>query len=411
MIFVQLIPLVLLAFFCRYEKNIHLLTSLMISLYTLVPLFLYEKFPEYSILIGAYTGNSGLAQIHAYVFLYNATYLFLVLLVPRKLRWKSIDFTSMGLSKLVDLSVVVVLLFLLASFIILENEINYLSVQVAENLSMGAKFFVMSVKLYPMILLAFIVGRAYGHVNISKSIIVLSLCIFVYFCIIMGNRVDIAAFLLGFIYIFSYSKKTIFKLKYIINGIFIGSICLFIFAIIEQARGGSNVSTMTISLERFIFQDYFAPFHVFIAAVNKNYIDPLLVLASNFGNLIPGITLIFDEPKPYITEVVSQFINGHVIVGRTQGFASHIYLEGWVTMGFLGFFYSAFMNFMLVNFVISISQRLPHDLGIILIGLWGMCILPIIRSQSVVALRYLLVYIPFILAIYLLFRRNKLIKK
>ncbi|MDC1272139.1 hypothetical protein N8Z94_06015 [Planktomarina temperata] len=367
--------------------------------------------PEFSKLIGAYTGSSALLLVHIYVFLFNTTYLILVTFLPRLFRWKKTSIKPTNVSKFNNVTIAFVLVLMVLFFTLVSDEISYKMVQESDNLSLVSKFFAMLVKLYPMFLITLLVGRMLNYNSVSKLLIILSICAFIVFCLHMGSRSDIAGFLLGIIFIYAYRQKSLFNLRIFLYGTIFIVLLLIIFSLILHMRGGGNLIGFTLDIRQFIFQDYFAPFHVFIAAVNKGFIDPELVLFSNIGNLFPGTTLVLNEPIPYVTEVVSRLMNTNAIIGRTQGFASHIFVDGWVAFGILGFIFSAASVYALVSFVLVLAQRMDPDLEYIIIGLWGMIVLPIIRSQTSVAFRYLAFYIPVIVLAYLIFVRRRNMEK
>ena len=410
MIYIHFLPVIALSFFCKYEKNIHLLTILLINLYTLFPLYFYIYFPEFSEIIGAHTGYLGLPSVHMYVFLFNTSYLFLVLFMPRFFRWRRVKIKPTAVSKFNSFTLVIVLVLMVLLFTLVSHETSYKLVQKSDNLSLVSKVFAMLVKLYAMFLITLLVGRMFGYNTTSIIIITCSILVFTAFCLHLGSRSDLAGFFMGIVFIYAYRQKLLFSFRNICFGLILSPLVLIFFSLILYLRGGGNLINFALDIEQFIFQDYFAPFHVFIAAANKQFIDPELVFISNIGNLVPGTTLVINEPIPYVTEVVSRFMNTSAIIGRTQGFASHIFLDGWVAFGIFGFIFSAALVYAMVSFVLVCAQRLDPDLQYIMIGLWGLVVLPIIRSQTSVAFRYLALYIPVVVLIYLIFVRQRNMK-
>ena len=209
----------------------------------------------------------------------------------------------------------------------------------------------------------------------------------------IGSRTDILSFIIGII-IFETLNGLTKKKIYILGTTFIFFIIFLLF--LEQSRLGETNTTADVTLsQKIILKDYFAPAHLLYTAINYNFIDPLLVLKSNFANSL--ILLNVDYLQMPITELIAPGV-----ANRSQGFAFYLFTEGYLFMGFLGFIYNALMLScgLFIWYIIYNSNLKPFRIMILTI----MCtqVANLARSQSSYFYKDILViFIPIFLFIYL----------
>lgn len=209
----------------------------------------------------------------------------------------------------------------------------------------------------------------------------------------IGSRTDILAFIIGII-IFETLNGLTKKKIYTLATTFIFVIIFLLF--LEQSRLGESNTNADVNLtQKIILKDYFAPAHLLYTAINYNFIDPFLVLKSNFANSL--ILLNVDYLQMPITELIAPGV-----ANRSQGFAFYLFTEGYLFMGLLGFIYNALMLScgLFIWYIIYNSNLKPFRIMILTI----MCtqVANLARSQSSYFYKDILViFIPIFLFIYL----------
>lgn len=170
-----------------------------------------------------------------------------------------------------------------------------------------------------------------------------------------GNRTDLLSLVLGMLALEEYLRSSSSHLRSQSNSRtgeikhekkgswrrFLGimaalTITVAILTIIEYGRGGktSDESLETDALTQAILvKDYYAPFHVLIGVIANEYIDPMVVLASNAANALMFLKV--DYLQAYAVE---QWDPGTVT--RAASPAMFAFTEGYMFMGWGGFVYN-----------------------------------------------------------------------
>jgi hypothetical protein len=87
---------------------------------------------------------------------------------------------------------------------------------------------------------------------------------------------------------------------------------------IETIRGGGDAQSLA---EAILLKDYYGPFHILIAAMAFDYIDPWEVIVSNSANTVILLK------QPYLQTTVAELFNPGVAT-RSAGYAFYLFSEG-----------------------------------------------------------------------------------
>jgi hypothetical protein len=369
----------------------------------------YCFFPELSELISAFFGKKYFYIFYTYNFLsFLLFYILFYFYFDRIANFKKYTIVhekkvSLFLSFIIFIFFYYsyLLLYLIANF----NDINYQNASdpiFLENSTIFYKIFAIFYKslvgygiiFYVQLRSKFVYNKiSYFSVSALKFLNLLNILFLFVISTKIGSRTDILAFIIGIIIFESLNgltKKTLIFLSF--TFIFVTIFLLFL----EQNRLGEVNSIKEVTLtEKIILKDYFAPAHLLFTAMNYNFIDPLLVLKSNFANSL--ILLNVDYLQMPITELIAPGV-----ANRSQGFAFYLFTEGYLFMGFSGFIYNAFMLLcgLVIWYIIYNSNLKPYRIMILTI----MCtqVANLARSQSSYFYKDILViFIPIFLFIYL----------
>ena len=106
---------------------------------------------------------------------------------------------------------------------------------------------------------------------------------------------------------------------------------------IQSSRSDDAREKDTVA-EAILLKDYYAPFHILIAAMALEYVYSWEVAVSNSANSL------FLLNHPYLQATVADLFNPGVST-RSTGYAFYIFSEGYLVMGWLGFLYNGLVVF------------------------------------------------------------------
>lgn len=175
--------------------------------------------------------------------------------------------------------------------------------------------------------------------------------LFILITVAVGSRTDPLALALG-ILAYEYYFRRFFVRRIIVSNVRkapssvwspVVKISGFLFATIaaltalEIVRNGGAITRddleTSVVAQAVLLKDYYWPFHVLIGAISHNYIDPVVAVASNFGNALMFVGVDYLQ-----NFVVDQWASGSVT--RTAGPAMYAFTEGFVMFGGFGFIYN-----------------------------------------------------------------------
>ncbi len=369
----------------------------------------YCFFPEFSELINAYFGKKSFYTFYFYNFFSFSLFFLLFVLFYKKIqkeRKYEIKFDkNASIFLFFILYILLYYTYLIGYFIFNYNTIDYQNASdpiFLQSSSIFYKTFAIFYKslvgygiiFYVQMKLKKTYNRiSYFSFSALRFLNIFNIIILFIISTKIGSRTDILAFIIGVIIFESINglnKKTIFYLTSL--SLLIGVFLLFL----EQKRLGEVNSTVEVTLsQKILLKDYFAPAHLLFTAINYDFIDPILVLKSNFANSL--ILLNVDYLQMPITELIAPGV-----ANRSQGFAFYLFTEGYIFMGFFGFIYNALMLFfgLFIWYKIYNSNFKPFRIMILTI----MCtqVANLARSQSSYFYKDILViFIPIFLFIYL----------
>jgi len=246
-------------------------------------------------------------------------------------------------------------------------------------------------------------------------IFLISLSIFLITAIRSGQRIEIAATLLGFLVFIWFTfkdrvgiKNKRQKLKWIFIVCLIG-IILFQGIRIIRGHNESFLAFLTaiknpqtyLSLflpKNLIFQDWLSPSLTLVTSMERDIIFPGEVIKSNLTVLIPFIS------HESFGGILSRIIDPEGI----QGHGYYILTEGYNFMGFFGFLYSAFIFViglrLLESFFASTNDKLFNAF---MYGIIAFLSIEIIRGQSIMFLKGVYLYFLPALLLFILMSNKK----
>lgn len=229
---------------------------------------------------------------------------------------------------------------------------------------------------------------------------ILEFILFITIALKLSNRTDLLSFTLGIVFleidIMRGAKKKYFNLLWII---FVIVVVIYTFGMIEATRSQDVAENYTF-VEKILYKDYFAPAHILIAAMGLQYVDPLEVLESNSAN-----SLILLK-HPYLQETVTELFNPGITT-RSSSYAFYIFSEGYLALGWLGFFYNGLVVFLGVSLWKRLSHSNNHYYNLFMLSLMATQVANIARGQSSYFIKN--IYMMFLPAMFLFFLGTGLI--
>jgi hypothetical protein len=171
------------------------------------------------------------------------------------------------------------------------------------------------------------------------------------------------------------SRPPIFK------GILLASAVIIYGKLARDSRGADQSSDLDW-LSTLVLQDYYAPAHMLFAAIFYHIIDPLLVIASNTTNLIPGLGL------PYLQFDITEIFN-QGITTRAASYAFYILTEGYLFCGDMGFLYNTIIISVGMGFWRLLSSTRSSKFNALVLPIIALDVTNICRGQSVYFIKLL----------------------
>ena len=405
MILLQLFVIGVSCVFLSRVSSFLLLFYAILSLYTIVPQIGYIYFPELSVAMDAYFGQSIISSFQIF-FLSNLIVVPLALYLSSKLKLSSgLAFRFSGFPGKSFFWLLYIFYFcsMWIIFIFNNQDINYAT----SSLSGGASIFIY---LFP-IMNKFGIGLAvlsYAYKDLSSYHRFLSFFVIgtiIFFAFKLGARVDLISLIIGIIFINLGTRRLYFR--DFIKGVLIFPALVIVLLIIEANRNATDIIAMGLSIQDFIAKDYLGPGHTIFVLIYHNYINPVGQLISNIVNSFPGLSRILPGEFPLLSETVGGMISdGSIVISKSQGYAFHILGEGYVFMGMWGAIY----NFVAILFNFSILQFFKNSLDpksqTVFIALVVTLFFPLVRSQYSYFFEFYFIYLIPLMLLHFLFYSN-----
>lgn len=237
--------------------------------------------------------------------------------------------------------------------------------------------------------------------------LVLGITLFVMISLKIGSRTDLLALTVSIVVIELYdSKKRVAHRtnKWLWFKISMLSIVTFsTLTLIEYTRGaGAEMGTLP---EMILLKDYYAPYHILIAAMAYEYVNPLEVIISNGANALILLK------QPYLQATVADIFNPGLST-RSASYAFYIFSEGFIFMGFFGFLYNGFIIFGGLAIWRAMANSNYNYYNHFMTGLISTQIVHIARNQSSYFLKDIYTYfIPAMLMFFLATGWRPILKK
>lgn len=180
--------------------------------------------------------------------------------------------------------------------------------------------------------------RLWAGANARRLLAFLFISEFMVFIVIaqaVGNRLELVSLFNAVIFVELIRRSSAPRSRSI--GFYVGITvtaisCLTYMTWLSRTRAHDPYESFGL-LESVIFQDYFAPAHILVAAIGHNLVDLGEVLTSNFMNML--ILMNYPYLQQYVTEVFNPGVSS-----RSTGYAFYIMAEGYLAFGSFGFVYN-----------------------------------------------------------------------
>jgi hypothetical protein len=214
----------------------------------------------------------------------------------------------------------------------------------------------------------------------------------------IGSRTDLLALTLS-ILIFEVRYKLVMnvalKAKHIIFAVLILLSLALLANRIQLTRTENSFHEDAFLSERILFQDYYAPSHLLIAAIEYNYVDPAEVIVSNLSNTFVLLNY------PYLQYFVTELFNPGVTT-RSASYAFYLFTEGYIAMGWAGFIYNGIVVFAGFSLWRALASSDNINFNLFIYALISTQLANIARSQSSYFLKDIYVFfIPAMILFYL----------
>lgn len=405
MIILQLTIAIFWCIFLARTSNLLLFFYAALALYSIVPQVGYEYFPELSIMLGAYFGESIISSVNLF-FLSNLTLIPLALYLSTKVTWSlGYSLSFKGFPSMTAYWIFYGIYFgsMWLIYLIFSSQINYATASSSGGDNAIIYMFPIMNKIgIGLIILAFAYKEFSSLYKMLSYFLILSS---IFFSFKLGARVDVLSLFMGLLMLHVVNRK--FTHLEILRGLLLVPFVFLILTGIEAGRSQSSIFQMSFAIEDIIANDYLAPGHTIYSLIHFQYIDPAGQLLSGFLNSFPALPRLVPGEYPLLSETIgSMTSNGLVQMGRTQGYAFHLLGEGFIIMGMWGALY----NFLALLFSFSFYKFLTNSLDPkgkeIFVALIATIIFPLIRSQYSYFLEFLFTYLMPIIFLHLLFYSN-----
>jgi hypothetical protein len=412
---------ILSSFYIWKKSQIFFLAYSALFAYTIFTQLGYLFYPEILDIVSfhQYYGKEAFIPYWIYIFLsFIAIFLIFIRLYEKKYK-TMLKLEIKPLLKKSHIFLYLTLIFFYESFLIFFLVKNY------ENLSYFTQFVLKDNKLWSYlftingIILLSLFYKIYTTYKKNWKVFyiilfILSVSVFLITAIKGGQRIEMAATLLGFIVFLGFVFKDKIKnkgriLKY---GFIILFIAVLLFQGIRTTRGGQitiemfleNIKNPEIYLSLFlpknlIFQDWLSPSLTLITSMEQDIVFPSKVIESNLRCLVPFIS------HQSLGEILARIINPE----SRGGYGYYILNEGYNFMGFAGFIYSAFifvLGFRLLeSFFASTKDKLFNAY---MYGIIAFLIIDIVRGQSIGFLKGLYFYFLPAIILFILMSRKRI---
>jgi hypothetical protein len=277
--------------------------------------------------------------------------------------------------------VICILLYLGVGFVQYAPELGY-GMRQASEVSTGCVIFLLIYRFYALVIVILYAncnlreGRA-----VSLLLFIPSALIYLAIAMTVGSRGDILYLTAGVVFFhlhpLAYTLRK--RLKTVALIFVFGLVVLYSLSVLEYVRARFSPVTFDTYASSFaqpqqvfdsdqiaemiVAKDYYWPSHLLMVAMKNHVIDPAFVLRSNIGNSLVGLHI--ENLSDYLCELAD---------GTSQnlgGLAFHLFVEGYVAAGWLGWLYNGLtwnLGLLLLRSVIRTSDvSLNHLLTAMLI--------------------------------------------
>lgn len=371
-------------------------------IYTIATQYGYNFRPDLSLEIGAYFGSAVFWDYYRLIFLSFAL-LFLLFatagkLVVAKRLYHIVTLRRAAAPVALVLATVIHWGGVAVVTMLIIERISYETISADESaqdllmvlLGIGFKMMVPSLLLWWFLLRERFVG-AWGWVAL-----ILGSVLFGSLCIRLGNRTDLLAISLGLMFYEYYRAYQARRVWSRVTAFIVGiSLLVGAGAYIEEVRSGGKISR---DLEdRLILNDYYAPSHMLLAAMDEKYVAPHEVLRSNYYN---ALVL---QGYPYLQTSITELFRPEVEVAtRARGYAFYIFTEGYLFAGELGYVYNAVVVFLGILLWRGTGLSTNEKFNRFVLMLIASMVINMVRGQSSYFIKYYYTYfIPWIALLFL----------
>jgi hypothetical protein len=225
-----------------------------------------------------------------------------------------------------------------------------------------------------------------SNLSSGRVFLALSLLYFLAFAIasiLLGNRTDPAAFMLGVAAFELGRRKLSFRTLFWTGAA--GIAAAIALSLIEHFRYGGGGGERDL-LARIVFNDYYAPAHMLFAAIAYDFVRPMEVINSNSANAV--ILLNY----PYLQETVTDLFRQNV-ANRAQGYAFYIFTEGWMAFGRLGFLYNWIIPTAGLMLWRNIARTNNTFINNVIIAVMACMMINLVRGQSSYFIKYIYTFV------------------
>lgn len=397
----------ILGFIYLFRRNIlYGLFFAMLYLYSMPALIGYRFFPVLSVKLHMYFGEDDWYKYYAFIFLSILSFFICsVFFINRLKKVKRLCITSGTIikqqSNLVYIFAFLLILFNLFNLIVNKEYFGYQRGSSNIIMSIGAILFRVSVG-FIIVLLYLIRIQNINHKTAMylTVLLIITLVELIVYCVMNGNRQEIAALLIGVFTMELLLRKLNFKTLVKCFGLIFVAGCLLNLISYIRSNGASRGDTF---MEAILNNNYYPPAHILFTAITKKYVHPVTTFLSNICNSL--ILLKY----PYLQAGVMDLVMPGVAT-RSQSYAFYIFSEGYLFMGELGFLY----NGIVVSFWLYIWNRLcvttDNEYNKILTCIMSCFTITLVRGQTSYFIKDLYINIIFNVGFYLMLSEKKFTK-
>lgn len=382
---------------------------LFLYIYIIFVLIGYKYLPELSIFIKAYFGPEIFIPLTLFVFASFISFFISFCSFYHTIQKKTyrvskfiIPYSKIMFFLFVSFQLLYIAYFLSTNF----EDLNYQSFATESYQKEKGLSFVIFVMMFkylpPMILLLYVLyrTRVLNEVKRKSDIINIRLILLLLFIFVpififtankIGNRTDILSLLIGFT-VFEYKYHKIIlrkKVPYLKFFIIIGTMMVFM-NYLKKTRTEEEAFS-DLWYEKLLLQDYYAPAHMLIAAINYEYVNPVEVITSNISNSLVKLKY------PFLQEKITELFNPGITT-RSASYAFYTFTEGYLVLGFMGFLYNGVIFFFLLSFWRRLAQSNNIVYNLFILALISERMATCVRGQTSVFIKdFYMFFLPFII--------------